>query len=233
MITVRPAAERGPTQLDWLDSRHSFSFAEYYDPRHMGFRMLRVINEDWVAPGRGFDTHGHKDMEIITYVLDGALQHRDSMGNGTVIRPGEVQVMGAGTGVRHSEFNASAETPVHLLQIWILPDAKGLAPRYDQKAYPREERLGRFRLVGSKDGRDGSLVINQDAALHASILEAGQSATLTLAPGRHAWVQVARGAVEVNGTPLAEGDGAAVTRETVLTVAATTPEAELLVFDLA
>ncbi|MBL8669320.1 MAG: pirin family protein [Alphaproteobacteria bacterium] len=233
MITVRKADERGATRLSWLDSKHSFSFADYHDPAHMGFRALRVINDDKVAPAAGFGMHGHRDMEILTYVLSGALKHRDSMGNGEVIRPGDVQVMSAGTGIMHSEINPSRDEPVHLLQIWMLPKAAGLAPRYEQKAYSEEERRGRFRLVGSPDGREGSVVIHQDLALHAAILGAGETATLSLAPGRHAWLQVATGQASVNGIALAEGDGAAVTGETLLTVAGGKAGGEVLAFDLA
>src|SRR5215471_7408794 len=195
MITVRRAGERGIANHGWLDSRHSFSFGHYYDPKHMGFGPLRVINEDRVQPGGGFDTHGHRDMEIISYVLEGALAHKDSIGTGSVIRPGDVQVMSAGTGIRHSEFNHSKTEPVHFLQIWIVPDREGIAPRYDQKRFPDEEKRGRLRLVGSSDGRDGSIVIHQDAELRAAILAAGEGATSALRAGRRAWLQVARGAV--------------------------------------
>jgi redox-sensitive bicupin YhaK (pirin superfamily) len=232
MITIRPANERGRTALDWLDSRHSFSFGDYYDPAHMGFRSLRVVNDDQIAPGAGFGTHPHRDMEIISYVVNGALEHRDSLGSGEVLRPGEVQRMTAGTGVLHSEFNPSPAEPTHLLQIWLLPERRGLTPGYEQKAYPDAERRGRWRLVASRDGRDGSVTIHQDAELYATLLEPGDEATHTLRPGRHAWVQVARGAVTVNGRPLRAGDGAAVSDEAALAVAATEP-AEVLLFDLA
>jgi redox-sensitive bicupin YhaK (pirin superfamily) len=235
MINVRPAAERGTTQTEWLDSRHSFSFAEYYDPAHMGFRTLRVINDDRVAPGAGFPTHGHADMEILTYVLDGALEHRDSLGTGSVIRPGDLQRMSAGTGVRHSEFNASRAEPVRFLQIWLLPGQRGLRPGYEQKSFDEAERRGRLRLVASPDGRDGSVTVNQDVRLYAGTLGPGQQAATTLGPGRQAWVQVARGHLLLNGVPLGEGDGAAVSGETTLTLAGDGPAAgasEALVFDL-
>jgi redox-sensitive bicupin YhaK (pirin superfamily) len=233
MIAVRKASERGSTSLSWLDSKHSFSFGDYYDPGNMGFRALRVINDDKVAPGAGFGMHGHRDMEIVTYMLSGALEHKDSMGNGAVIRPGEVQVMSAGTGIMHSEFNPSQKAPAHLLQIWLLPKAQRLAPRYEQKEFPEADRRGRFKLVGSPDGRDGSVVIHQDVALHAALLNKGEQADLSLAPGRHAWLQVARGSVNVNGQAMREGDGAAVTGETALTVVANDNDSEVLAFDLA
>ena len=232
MITVRPAAERGHASLGWLDSRHTFSFADYHDPGHMGFRALRVINDDRVAPGAGFPTHPHRDMEILTYVLDGALEHRDSLGTGSVIRPGEVQVMSAGTGIRHSEFNHSAELPVRLLQIWMLPERKGLAPRYDQRAFADAERRGRLRLVGARDGREGAVTIFQDIDLYASTLGRGERVVHELEPGRHAWIQMARGSAEVNGLKLEEGDGAAISDERRLEIAGV-EGAELLLFDLA
>ncbi len=232
MITVRKAAERGRFDHGWLDTRHTFSFAEYHDERHMGFRGLRVINEDRVQPGQGFPTHGHRDMEILSYVLEGALEHRDSMGTGSVIRPGDVQRMSAGTGVRHSEFNPSEREPVHFLQIWILPHARDLAPGYEQKRFPEAEKRGRLRLIASRDGRDGSVTIHHDAAVYATVLEPGQSVTLALGDGRHAWVQVTRGAVTLNGEALAQGDGAAASRERALTVTGT-ERAEVLVLDLA
>lgn len=237
MITIRPADARGHSELGWLSSRHSFSFGDYYDPLQLGVRSLRVINEDVVQPGRGFETHGHRDMEIISYVLAGALAHKDTLGNGATIRPGEVQVMGAGTGIRHSEFNASDQDPVHFLQIWIRPAEAGLEPRYQQKTFPVEQRRGRLRLVGSADGRDGSLLIRQDVAVYAGLLGPGEQARLPVAPGRRVWVQVARGAVSVNGTRLQAGDGASLKDETALLFAqdggAEGGEAELLVFDLA
>jgi redox-sensitive bicupin YhaK (pirin superfamily) len=232
MITLRPAAARGASRTRWLDSRHTFSFAEYHDPAQMGFRALRVINDDRVAAGAGFPTHGHADMEILTYVLEGALEHRDSLGTGSVIRPGDVQRMSAGTGVRHSEMNASREEPVHFLQIWLLPERRGLAPGYEQKQLPAAAERGRLRLAASRDGRDGSVTIHQDVNLYAGRLEPGESATLALAPGRHAWVQVARGGVSLNGQRLAEGDGAAVTDERTLSLVGDGPAAEVLVFDL-
>ena len=231
MIKVRRSAERGHFDFGWLDTRHTFSFADYYDPRFMGFRSLRVINEDWVEPGRGFGTHGHRDMEIITYVLEGALEHRDSMGNGSVLRPGEVQRMSAGTGVLHSEFNHSRDERVHLLQIWILPEREGVKPSYEEKTFGAAEKNGRLRLVASREGSDGSVKINQDARLYAALLEPGQQVTHQLAPGRHAWLQVARGAVELNGYPLRQGDGAAVSDEQTLTLVGAEP-AEILLFDL-
>src|SRR3954467_7815960 len=232
MIAVRPSAERGVTRLDWLDSRHSFSFGDYFDPGNVQFRSLRVLNDDKVAPGAGFGTHPHRDMEIITYVLSGALEHKDSLGTGEVLRPGEVQRMTAGTGIRPSEFNPSPTEPVHLLQIWLTPDRRGLTPSYEQTAFPEAERRGRWRLRARKDGRRGAVTTHQDADVHATLLEPGESATHELRPGRYAWVQVARGAVTVNGKPLGEGDGAAVSDERAVTVAATAP-AEVLLFDLA
>jgi redox-sensitive bicupin YhaK (pirin superfamily) len=232
MITIRRAEDRGHFDHGWLETYHSFSFAGYYDPRHMGFRSLRVINEDWVQPGRGFGTHPHRDMEIITYVLEGALEHKDSTGGGGVIRPGEVQYMCAGTGVTHSEFNHSRTEPVHLLQIWIEPAKEGLEPGYDQKTFDRETVRGRLTLIASPDGAEQSLSINQDARVYASVLEKGQQLSHDLAPGRHAWLQVARGRVQVNGQRLAAGDGAAVSDESRLSVTAEEP-AELLLFDLA
>ncbi|NTV01328.1 MAG: pirin family protein [Chlorobiaceae bacterium] len=232
MITIRKASDRGHEEHGWLDTRHTFSFADYHDPAHMGFRSLRVINEDRVMPGQGFGTHPHRDMEIISYVLEGALEHRDSMGNGTVIRPGEVQRMSAGSGVTHSEFNHSEHEPVHFFQIWILPEKRGLLPGYEQKRFPAEERRGRFRLVASRDGREGALVINQDASIHSAILEPGESVSFTLASGRHAWLQVARGSVELNGLALEAGDGAAASEEPLLTVVGGALS-ELILFDLA
>jgi quercetin 2,3-dioxygenase len=232
MITVRHAAERGTANLGWLDSRHTFSFGQYYDPNHMGFGPLRVINEDRVRPGAGFETHGHRDMEIISYVLEGALEHKDSIGNGSVIRPGDMQVMSAGTGIRHSEFNHSKSEPVHFLQIWVLPDRQGLAPRYDQKTFPASEKRGRLRLVGSPDGRDGSIVIHQDTDIYDALLSSGDAVTNNLKTGHKSWVQVVRGAVEVNGTAADAGDGVAVEDEAVLTVMSHADDSEVLVFDL-
>jgi redox-sensitive bicupin YhaK (pirin superfamily) len=232
MITVRHAAERGTANLGWLDSRHTFSFGQYYDPNHMGFGPLRVINEDRVRPGAGFETHGHRDMEIISYVLEGALEHKDSIGNGSVIRPGDMQVMSAGTGIRHSEFNHSKSEPVHFLQIWVLPDRQGLAPRYDQKTFPATEKRGRLRLVGSPDGRDGSIVIHQDTDIYDALLSSGDAVTNNLKPGHKSWVQVVRGAVEVNGKAADAGDGVAVEDEAVVTVMSHADDSEVLVFDL-
>src|SRR5580692_3546414 len=218
MNAIRRSSERGLADHGWLKSFHTFSFADYYDAKHMGFGPLRVINEDRVQPGAGFGTHGHRDMEIISYVLEGELAHQDSMGNGSVIRPGDVQRMSAGTGVRHSEFNESRTEAVHFLQIWIVPDRRGHAPGYEQKTFPEAERHGRLRLVASRDGRDGSVTLHQDVALYAGVLDEGQRAELALAPGRHSWVHVARGAVTVNGQRLGEGDGAAVSDERTLAV---------------
>ena len=232
MIVRRRAAERGHADHGWLDSRHTFSFADYYDPSHMGFRDLRVINEDRVQPGRGFGTHGHRDMEIISYVLEGALGHRDSMGTGSTITPGDVQRMSAGTGVRHSEMNPSASEPVHFLQIWIIPERQGIKPGYEQKRFEDADKQGRLRLIASRDGRDGSITIHQDVDVYASVLKAGDHASRALRPGRHAWIQVARGAVTVNGEPLEQGDGAAISDETALDIAASR-DAEILAFDLA
>lgn len=227
-IQLRPADERGRTQLSWLDSRHSFSFNEYYDPENMGFRELRVINEDWVAPGKGFGTHPHRDMEILTYVLEGALEHRDSMGSSSVIRPGEVQHMSAGTGVTHSEFNHSPDAPVHLLQIWILPNRKGLKPSYEQKTVG--DLRGGFHLIAGGD--NGAVKIHQDVQLYAARLAPGEQATHKLAPERHAWVQVARGTIKLNGKEMKAGDGAAVTGEDAITCKAE-EASEVLLFDLA
>jgi hypothetical protein len=227
MITVRKAADRGHFNHGWLDTSHTFSFADYHDPKFMGFRSLRVINEDRVQAGEGFGTHGHRDMEIVTYVLEGALGHRDSTGGGGVLRPGEVQRMSAGTGVRHSEMNGSNDEPVHFLQIWLLPERPGIAPSYEQKAFP--DRDGRLRLVASHDGRDGSLTIHQDVDLYASQLGSG-SLTYELRRGRYGWLQVARGSVTLNGVTLAAGDGAAIEGESSLTIAGT--GAEFLFFDL-
>ncbi len=232
MFTLRLAEDRGHADHGWLDTRHTFSFASYYDPAQMGFRGLRVINEDRVQPGRGFGTHPHRDMEIISYVLQGGLQHRDSMGNGSVIRPGEVQRMSAGTGVSHSELNASQSELVHFLQIWLLPARQGIAPSYEQKAYDRAELAGRLRLVASPEGRDGSITIHTDASLHAGRFDAGTTGELALARDRYAWVQVARGRARVNGHDLKAGDGAALSG--VGTVRIEGIEAsEVLVFDLA
>lgn len=231
MITVRPATARGTANFGWLDSRHTFSFGHYHDPAHMGFGALRVINEDRVVPAAGFGTHGHQNMEIISYVLDGALEHKDSLGTGSIIRPGEVQKMSAGSGITHSEFNASKTDPVHFLQIWIQPDRSNIAPSYDQKAFPDAERRGRLRLVVSPDGAEGSIRLVQDARMYATLLAAGESVAHDLAPKRRAWVQVARGALTVNGIRLAAGDGAAIEGESRLELAAA-EDAEVLLFDL-
>ncbi len=232
MITLRKAQDRGHADHGWLDTWHTFSFADYYDPEQMGFRALRVINDDVVAPGRGFGTHPHRDMEIVTYVLEGALAHKDSMGNASTIVPGEVQRMSAGTGVLHSEFNHSKTDRVHLLQIWLLPDRTGIEPSYEQTFFPDEEKRGRLRLVAAPDGAEGSVTIHQNARLYATLLEPGQEVAHDLAPGRHAWVHVARGAVRLNGLPLRAGDGAAVGDEARLTLRGE-GHSEVLLFDLA
>jgi quercetin 2,3-dioxygenase len=231
MIAVRKAEKRGTSRSNWLDSHHTFSFADFYDPQQMGFRSLRVINDDTVAPAGGFGTHGHRDMEIITYVLDGALEHSDSIGTGSVIRPGDVQKMSAGTGIRHSEFNHSKTDPVHFLQIWIVPDRDGVKPAYEQIHFPRAAKLGKLLLVGSNEKRDGLIHIQQDAKLYVTVLEGNQRVEHTLADGRHAWVHVARGAVAVNGQTLQAGDGAAISAESTIEIAAA-PEGEVLLFDL-
>lgn len=232
MMTIRRAAERGHFNHGWLDTFHTFSFAGYYDPDHMGFRVLRVINEDRVAPGQGFGTHPHDNMEILTYVLEGALQHKDSMGNGSVIRPGELQRMTAGSGVTHSEFNASDSEPVHLYQIWILPGRRGLTPGYEQKAFPADETDGPVRLVASRDGRDGSLTIHQDAGVSLIRLDPGKKLAVPLDPERHAWVQVARGSLTLNGRELGTSDGAALEGESAAEFATGSEGAEAILFDL-
>jgi redox-sensitive bicupin YhaK (pirin superfamily) len=232
MLQIRKSAERGTADLGWLLSRHTFSFSDYYDPQHLGFGPLRVINEDRVQPGQGFGTHGHRDMEIISYVLEGALEHKDSIGTGSVIRPGDVQVMSAGTGIRHSEFNHSKTELVHFLQIWIIPDREGITPRYDQKKFPDSEKRGRLRLVGSADGRDGSIVIHQDVELFAAILDRGEQAAHAFPNGRDGWLQVARGSIEANGQRLDAGDGAAISDEATIVVKGQADRSELLVFDL-
>src|SRR5215467_4756747 len=216
MITIRGRNERGHFDHGWLNTYHSFSFDQYYDPRHMGFRSLRVINEDFVAPASGFPTHPHRDMEIITYVLDGKLEHKDSLGTGSIIQPGDGQRMSAGRGIRHSEFNPSETDPVHLLQIWILPEKQGLQPSYEQKSFPESEKRGKLRVIASNDGREGSVKINQDAQLYVSLLSPGQEVTHELGQGRYAWLQVAKGAIELNGKALGQGDGAAISDETKL-----------------
>src|SRR5947209_11283362 len=219
MLKKRPANERGGGDHGWLNTRHTFSFNDYHDPEYMGFRVLRVINEDRVQPGQGFGTHGHRDMEIISYVLEGELAHKDSLGTGSVLRPGEFQHMTAGTGIRHSEFNPSETELVHFYQIWIIPERQGLRPSYDQRAFPEGERRGRLRVVASPDGRDGSLTIRQDAEVFLASLD-GQEVTHELRPGRHAWVQVLRGAIQLGDLSLSAGDGAAVSDEPALTLLA-------------
>ncbi len=231
-MKIRRAQERGHANHGWLDSFHTFSFADYYDPEHMGFRALRVINEDRVAPGKGFGTHGHRDMEIISYVLEGALEHKDSMGTGSVIKPGDVQRMSAGTGVMHSEFNASKSDLVHFLQIWIIPDKRGNKPGYEQKTFSAEDKRGKLRVVASPDGRDGSVTISQDALLYAALLSEGERATHRVAPGRGAWVHVAKGEVDLGGTRLQAGDAAEVEDAGELTLTGAAKDAEVLVFDL-
>ncbi len=231
-VTVRKSEDRGKANFGWLQSRHSFSFGQYYDTAHMGFGPLRVINEDRVAPGGGFPTHPHRDMEIISYVLDGALEHKDSLGTGSVIRPGDVQRMSAGTGVRHSEYNASGKEPVHFLQIWIIPEREGLEPGYEQKTFEIAHKRGRLRLIGSRSGRDGSVTIHQDADLYATLLNAGESVSHALRAGRCAWVQVANGSIAVNGQRLEAGDGMAVEGQGDLRLETETG-AEVLLFDMA
>jgi redox-sensitive bicupin YhaK (pirin superfamily) len=230
MITIRKSEDRGHFDFGWLDTYHTFSFDQYHDPAHMHWRSLRVINEDRVQPARGFPTHSHRDMEIITYILAGALEHRDSMGNGSVIRPGDVQRMSAGTGVSHSEFNPSEAEPVHLLQIWILPERRGLPPSYEEKHF--SERHGRLRLIASSDGRQGSVTIHQDAQVYAAVLDAGQTAVHALDENRSAWLQVARGTIRLNEMELKQGDGAAVRKGSELRINAH-DQAEVLLFDLA
>jgi len=231
MLTVRKAEERGHANHGWLDTYHTFSFADYYDPREMGYGALRVINDDKVQPGQGFGTHGHRDMEIITYVLDGALEHKDSMGNGSIIRPGNVQRMSAGTGVRHSEFNPSRDQGVHLLQIWIEPKITGVKPGYEEKQFGTGEKKGQLRLIASPDGREGSVTIHQDATVYASMLEGKDTVAHRLEPGRRAYVHVARGAVKVNGTPLNGGDGVKIENESTIELK-DARDAEVLLFDL-
>jgi len=231
MINIRKSNERGHADHGWLDTRFTFSFADYYDPKHEQFRTLRVMNDDRVAGGAGFPMHPHRDMEIITYVLEGALQHRDSMGNGSVIEPGDIQYMSAGTGVTHSEFNASKTEPVHLYQIWMFPEKRGLKPAYDQKNFSEADKRGKLRLIASPDGREGSVTIRQENELYATILGKGESVKHELRPDRYAYVQVARGSVELNGKELAEGDGAAVSAEKSLELTGIN-HAEVLLFDL-
>jgi len=232
VIKRRAANERGHTKLPWLDSFHTFSFGEYHDPNHMGFRTLRVINDDFIKPAGGFGTHPHHDMEIVTYLLEGALEHKDSMGNGSIIHPGDVQRMSAGTGVAHSEYNPSSKEPVHLLQIWVLPGQRGLPPGYEQKSYPQEEKRGKLRLIASPDGRDGSVTIHLDAHVYTAILDPGQDVRYRLPSGRHLWIQVARGEVLLNGQPFQQGDGAAVSQEESLTLIGK-KGSEVLLFELA
>jgi redox-sensitive bicupin YhaK (pirin superfamily) len=232
MITVRKSEDRGHFDFGWLDTYHTFSFDQYYDPAHMHFRSLRVINEDRVQAAQGFPTHSHRDMEIVTYILSGALEHRDSMGSGSVIRPGDVQRMSAGTGVSHSEFNPSDTEPVHLLQIWILPQSQGLPPSYEEKHFSDESRHGQLRLIAANDGRDGSVTIHQDAQIYATILDAGQNVVHSLGENRSAWLQVARGTIRLQEVELKQGDGAAVRSESEITIIAH-DQAEFLLFDLA
>ena len=232
MITVRPAHARGKANFGWLDSKHTFSFGNYYDPNYMGFANLRVINEDKVQPSRGFGTHSHKDMEIISYVLAGELEHKDNIGNGSVIRPGDVQRMSAGTGIAHSEFNASATDPVHFLQIWITPDKIGIPPSYEQKYFPVDEKQGKLRLVASQDGRDDSVTINQDASLYVAALNNGDRVNHSTNSDRSLWIQVARGSIEINEQLLDVGDGAAIIQETDIEITATVDNTEILLFDL-
>lgn len=232
MITLRPSNERGAFNHGWLDTRHTFSFARYIDRAHMGFGPLRVINEDVVKPGMGFDTHGHKDMEIVTYILEGALEHKDSLGTGSVIRPGEIQRMSAGTGIRHSEFNHSREEDVHLLQIWILPERDGVEPGYEQVVVPVETKRGRLQLIASRDGGEHGVTIHQDVDLYAGLFDGDETAEIAMRPGRLGWLQVARGEVELNGRALTAGDGAAISDETQLTLD-NAKDAEVLFFDMA
>lgn len=232
MLTIRSAQDRGVANFGWLDSRHTFSFGNYHDPKYMGFADLRVINEDFVDPGQGFPTHGHQDMEIVTYILDGALEHKDSIGTGSTIFPGDVQRMSAGTGIRHSEFNASQSENVHLLQIWILPEKKGIEPSYEQKHFTEADKRGKLRLVGSPDGRDGSVVIHQDIDLYAAALPVGEAVSHTFAPGRVGWLQVARGSVKLNEHQLKAGDGVAIDRETNIDIQGIDRDTEVLLFDM-
>jgi len=232
MITIRPSAERGGGNHGWLNTKHTFSFSDYWDPKWMGFRSLRVINEDRVAPNTGFPAHPHRDMEIITYVLAGKLEHKDSLGTGSVILPGDGQRMSAGSGIRHSEFNPSQSDSVHFLQIWIQPNKAALPPSYEQKSFPETEKRGKLRVIASRDAQDGSVKINQDAKLYVSLLKSGEEVTHDIAPGRHGWLQVARGSVELNGKTLNQGDGAGISNESKLTIKGK-QDAEVLLFDLA
>ncbi|MBM0745511.1 pirin family protein (plasmid) [Phormidium sp. CLA17] len=233
MITIRSAQDRGIANFGWLDSHHTFSFGNYYDPNYMGFAALRVINEDKVTPGQGFGTHAHRDMEIISYVLEGALEHKDSIGTGSVIRPSDVQRMSAGTGIQHSEFNASSTEPVHFLQIWILPEQNGIQPGYEQKTFAETEKRDTLLLIGSRDGRDGSITIHQDVNLYATALQEGDKVSHPVAEGRVAWLQVVRGAVQVNELTLTAGDGAAIAQEAQITLQGASNDSEVLLFDLA
>ena len=232
MITLRPADERGSANFGWLDSRHSFSFGSYYEPNYMGFGNLRVINEDKVIPGQGFATHSHRDMEIISYVIQGELEHKDSIGNGSIIRPGDVQRMSAGTGIAHSEYNPSSDNPVHFLQIWLIPEQTGLKPSYEQKAFTEADKQGKLRLVGSQDGRDGSVTIHQDVDVYSTILNVDETVTHNLATNRSAWLQVVRGEVAVNDRSLNAGDGAAIVLEEKITLKGLADNTEVLLFDL-
>ena len=232
MITLRPADERGSANFGWLDSRHSFSFGSYYEPNYMGFGNLRVINEDKVIPGQGFATHSHRDMEIISYVIQGELEHKDSIGNGSIIRPGDVQRMSAGKGISHSEYNPSSDNPVHFLQIWLIPEQTGLKPSYEQKAFSEADKQGKLRLVGSQDGRDGSVTIHQDVDVYSTILNVDETVTHNLATNRSAWLQVVRGEVAVNDRSLNAGDGAAIVLEDKITLKGLADNTEVLLFDL-
>jgi quercetin 2,3-dioxygenase len=232
MITIRPSHERGGGNHGWLNTRHTFSFDQYYDPRFMGFRSLRVMNEDVVAPATGFPTHPHRDMEIITYILEGKLEHKDSLGTGSIILPGDGQRMTAGRGIRHSEFNPSLTDVVHLLQIWILPEKNGLEPSYEQKSFPESEKRGKLRVIASRDGREGSVKINQDAQLYVTLLGSGDQVSHEFEKNRYGWLQVAKGAVELNGAKLSQGDGAAISDEQKLTIKGA-EDSEVLLFDLA
>jgi redox-sensitive bicupin YhaK (pirin superfamily) len=232
MIQIRSSEERGGGDHGWLKTQHTFSFSDYWDPKWMGFRSLRVINEDWVAPNHGFPTHPHRDMEIITYILEGKLEHKDSLGTGSVILPGDGQRMTAGNGIRHSEFNPSTTEAAHLLQIWIQPEKAGLQPSYEQKSFAETEKRGKLRLIASRDAQNGSVKINQDAQLYVSLLKPGEEVTHEFGPGRHGWLQVARGAVELNGEQLGQGDGAAISEEKKVSIKGTA-NSEVLLFDLA
>jgi quercetin 2,3-dioxygenase len=231
MITIRKAEDRGHANHGWLNTYHTFSFANYHNPKQMGFRALRVINEDSVSPGAGFGTHGHRDMEIITYVLKGALEHKDSLGTGSIIKPGEVQRMSAGVGITHSEFNHSQTDPVHFLQIWLLPETNGLPASYEQRAFEHAKNHGKLHLVAAKNGREGAVTVHQDVDLYAAVLDSNQKVFHTLPPQRHGWVQVVRGEILLNDLPLIQGDGAAISEESIVIEA--TKDSEFLLFDLA